>query len=322
MRRFSTVLVIVGMLGLGVLGTACQRSQESEVARTEDGVLRLGRVEVVDTVARTVAPNDRPLVLKGMRGAMYLTGGDRSTADLSFVRRGRGDSREAGQSVLDGITITESGTESEYQYTLAAERSDYAAVDVHGQVPRSTPLHIDRLSGPVHVEDVEGALTIEHEHGDVAVRGAAGPVETTIKNGDVTAGFRTLPTEGPLRLETANGDLHLDLPPEASARIEARTDVGTIRTRGLTVTTEQFAPLNAGARYTAQVGDGGATVELRTQNGSVTIQANAPTDTIPGPLTEPNTDTVMAPQPDRGTDDTMETDTMRVGDTTAADSLF
>lgn len=321
MRRFSTVLAILGMLGLGALGTACQRSQESEVTRTEDGVLRLGRVEVVDTVARAVAPNDRPLVLEGMRGSVYLTGADRSTADFSFVRRGRGSTREDGQAVLEGISITESGTESEYMYTLAAERSDYAAVDVHGRVPRSTALRIDRLSGPVRVEDVEAALTIEHEHGDVTVSGAAGPVETTIKNGDVTVGFQTLPTEGTLRMETANGDLHLHLPPEASARIDARTDVGTIRTRDLSVTTEQFAPINAGARYTTEVGDGGPTVELRTQNGSITISATAPTDSVSGAATVPDTDTVMAPQPDADTTDKMGIDTMTV-DTTATDSVF
>lgn len=288
------VLVVSGLFG------ACDRSGESEVVRTEDGMVRLGSVEVVDTVSRAVAPSDRPLVLEGMRGSVHLRGADQSTADLTFVRRGRGESRDAGQSVLEGISITERGTESAYTYTLAADDEAYAAVDVRGQVPRRARLKIDRLSGTVRIEGGEGPLTIEHAHGAVDVHRAAAPVEVTIKNGDVQVGFRTVPVEGPVRLETANGDIHLRLPVDASAQIEARTDVGTIRTRGLSFTTEQFAPVNAGARYDAQLGEGGLPIEVRTENGSIMLQAADTTrrDTtgkaVPEPATIPSTDTTIS----------------------------
>ncbi len=325
MRWSSTALAIFGMLGLAVLGGGCQRGQESEVARSEDGVLRLGPVEVVDTVARAVAPSDRPLVVEGLRGSVRLTGAEQTTADLSFVRRGRGDTREAGQSVVEGISITESGTDAEYAYTLAADREDYAAVDVRGRVPRRTALRVDRLSGPVHVAGVEGALTVSHAHGDVTVQGAAGAAEVRIKNGDVAVGFQSLPPGGTHRIETANGDLRLRLPPDETVQIDAQTDAGTIRTRGLSFTNEQFAPINAGARYDAQTGDGGPTVELRTQNGSILIEAadTARADTTTSapqePATVPSTDTIVSPQPDADTAETMAPDTIQA-DTTAADT--
>ena len=321
MRWSSTALAIFGMLGLAVLGGGCQRGQESEVARSEDGVLRLGPVEVVDTVARAVAPSDRPLVVEGLRGSVRLTGAEQMTADLSFVRRGRGDTREAGQSVVEGISITESGTDAEYAYTLAADREDYAAVDVRGRVPRRTALRVDRLSGPVHVAGVEGALTVSHAHGDVTVQGAAGAAEVRIKNGDVAVGFQSLPPGGTHRIETANGDLRLRLPPDETVQIDAQTDAGTIRTRGLSFTNEQFAPINAGARYDAQTGDGGPTVELRTQNGSIVIEAadTSATDTTSAPATVPSSDTTVTPQPDADTAETMAPDTIQA-DTTTADT--
>ncbi|MCS3627261.1 hypothetical protein GGP85_000086 [Salinibacter ruber] len=321
MRWSSTALAIFGMLGLAVLGGGCQRGQESEVARSEDGVLRLGPVEVVDTVARAVAPSDRPLVVEGLRGSVRLTGAEQTTADLSFVRRGRGDTREAGQSVVEGISITESGTDAEYAYTLAADREDYAAVDVRGRVPRRTVLRVDRLSGPVHVAGVEGALTVSHAHGDVTVQGAAGAAEVRIKNGDVAVGFQSLPPGGTHRIETANGDLRLRLPPDETVQIDAQTDAGTIRTRGLSFTNEQFAPINAGARYDAQTGDGGPTVELRTQNGSIVIEAadTSATDTTSAPATVPSSDTTVTPQPDADTAETTAPDTIQA-DTTAADT--
>ncbi len=318
------LLVSLLALSVGGLLTACQDSEETDVARTEEGVLRLGSVVVTDTVTRTVAPNDRPFVLEGLRGSVHLTGVGQSTADLTFVLRGRGDTREAGQSVLEDISITESGTEAEYTYTLSAENEDRAAVDIRGQVPRQAALRIDRLSGLVRIDSVEGALTVDHEHGDVQVQGAAAPVETTIRNGDVQVGFQSVPTEGPILLETSNGDVHLGLPPDAPAQIDAQTDVGTIQTQGLSFTNERFALVNAGARYNAQVGEGGPTIELRTQNGSITIRAisQTRTDTTeagqrPAP-TVPSTDTTVAPQPDPGT---TGTDTMGV-DTTATDTIF
>jgi len=324
MNGFRFLIVSLLALTIGGLLAACQRTGDSDIARTDDGVMRLGSVEVVDTVARAVAPTGRPLVLEGLRGSVHLTGTDQTTADLSFVRRGRGDSQADGQSVLEGISITESGTEAEYTYTLAADQDNYAAVDIRGQVPRSAALQIDRLSGAVHIQDVEGALTIDHQHGDVDVQGAAAPVEATIRNGDVQVVFQSVPAEGEMLLETANGNIDLGLPPEAAAQIDAQTDVGTIRTQGLSFTAEQFAPINAGARYNAETGEDGLTIELRTQNGSITLRAVAPTDTADttsAPATVPSTDTTMAPQTDADTVDTMGTDTMSV-DTTAADSVF
>lgn len=303
MSTARLLVLALFVVGSGLLG-ACQQG-ESDVSRTSDGVMRLGAVEVVDTVSRAVAPNARPLALEGLRGSVRLSGADRETADLSFVRRGRGESQDDGRSVLEGISITESGTEAEYVYTLAAEERDYAAVDIRGQVPRPTALRIDRLSGSVEIDGVEGALTIDHDHGAVDVEEATAPVEVTIKNGDVRVGVRAVPAEGPLRLQTSNGDVEVGLPPDASVQVDARTDVGTIRTQGLSFSSEQFAPVNAGARYTAQLGEGGPTLDVRTENGSITFQAQDTTrtdttraDADPEPATVPATDTtVSAPAP-------------------------
>ncbi|MFB6271435.1 MAG: DUF4097 family beta strand repeat-containing protein [Salinibacter sp.] len=315
--RTARLLVVLLSLTLGVLLAACQQAGESDIGRTNEGVMRLGSVEVVDTVARAVSLNDRPLVLKGLRGSVRLMGAEQTTANLTFVRRGRGESREAGQSVLEGISITESGTGAKYTYTLAAEKKKYAAVDIRGEVPRSAALRIDRLSGPVRIDGVRGKLTIEHKHGDVLVLDAAAPVEVTLKNGDVQVGFRTVPEEGPIRLETSNGDLRLRLPPNASAQIDAQTDAGTIRTQNLSFATERFVPVNAGARYNAQLGEGGPTIELRTQNGSITIQArdSARADTMAATQT-PAPDTTVSPRP---ASDTQRVDTL-TADTTASDT--
>lgn len=320
MLRFQLLGALLLVFGGGLLG-ACQRAGESDVSRSSDGVMRLGAVEVVDTVARSVGPNERPLVLEGLRGSVRVSGEDQRTADLSFVRRGRGDDQDAGRSVMEGISITEQGSEGEYVYTLAADEEDYAAVDVRGTVPRQTALRIDRLSGAVAIDDVEGPLTIAHDHGSVDVEGAAAPVDVTIKNGDIRVDFRRIPAEGSLRLQTANGDIDVGMPPEASVQVDARTNAGTIRTQGLPFSPEQFTPVNAGARYTAELEADGPTLEARTENGSITLRArtaaaadSAQADT--GAASEPTvpaSDSVVAPPPEP---DTGRADTAAAPDTT------
>lgn len=327
MYHFRLPTALLFMLAALLVG-ACQDSESPVVTRTDEGVLRLGSVQAVDTVDRAVAPNERPLVLDGIRGSVRLTGADQATADLSFVRRGRGETPEAARSVLEETSITEQGTEDTYTFTLQAnDNEDYAAVDIEGQVPRRAALQIDRLSGPVHLDGVEGALTIEHEHGNVNVRGAAAPVEVDVKNGSVHVGFQSVPEEGTTRLRTVNGDIQIDLPPAASAQIDARTDAGTIRTQGASFTAEQLALVNAGARYEAQMEDGGPTIELRTQNGSITLRSRAAeeTDTTqvekrPAPEV-PSADTVVPPAPDTQQVDTISVDTTSAGTTSADTSL-
>lgn len=286
---------------------ACGGSSEPDVTRTDEGVLRLGSVEAVDTVSRSVAPNDRLLVLEGTRGSVELEGAMQANADLTFVLRGRGEDTEASRSVLDGIEVREQGSDAEYVYTWTADDEDYASVDVRGTVPQEASLRVDRMGGPVQIVDVEGALSVQHQHGSVDVRGAAGDVEVDIENGSIRADFRAFPSEGPLQLQTNNGDIHVGLPDTGAVAIDAQTDVGTIGMQDVSLTTDRFAPVNAGARYEGRRGEGGPTLEVRTQNGSITIQ---PSDTTRADTTEvaptPFPDTTVAPG---GTPDTILPDT-------------
>jgi hypothetical protein len=319
--------VFLALLATGLLG-ACQQPGTSDVDQTDDGVLRLGSVEAVDTVARAVAPNDRPLVIDGFRGRVDLTGAAQETAELRFVRRGRGEDAETARGVLEDVTVTESGSDANYTYTLETDGAAYAAVDVEGTVPREASLRIERSSGPVTIDGVRGALTIRHEDGPVTLRGTGGAVDVEIQNGDVEVQAASLPPDGPFRLRTSNGDVTLRLPPDASAQIRAETSAGALRTQGLALTDERFSPQGAGGRYEARLGAGATTVELRTENGSVLVAAaapaaldttGAPSDTgeAPAALDVPSSDTTVGPQ--------APTDTANIGaaspDTTATDTI-
>jgi FlaG/FlaF family flagellin (archaellin) len=303
LSRLSLLLAIAVLL-TAALG-ACRQPSTTDVDQTEEGVLRLGSVEAVDTVARAVAPSGRPLVIEGFRGPVALEGGPGSTADLQFVRRGRGADAETARGVLEDITITESGSDESYTYTLETDGGAYAAVDVRGTVPRDADLTVDRSTGPVTLDGIAGPLTVTHEHGPVTIRGAAASVEVEIKNGDVAVQMAALPADATVALRTVNGDVTVRLPPDASAQLSAETSAGLIRTQGLALAEQNFTPRDAGGEYTAQLGPGEAPVELQTKNGSIRIAAladsdttqAAPIDTVGTPTAAP--DTAPAPAPDR-----------------------
>lgn len=321
-------LACTTLLGLGLLA-ACQQPSTSDVDQTEEGVVRLGSVEAVDTVSRTVAPNNRPLVIDGFRGRIRLQAGNQETAEFQFVRRGRGADTESAQGVLEDVTITESGSEESYTYTLETDGGAYAAVDVTGTLPQATEVQVEQATGPVSIVGVDGPLTVTHEHGAVTVREAAASVDVEIENGDVDVDLRALPADASVSLQTSNGDVTLHLPPTASAELSAQTRAGVIRTNGLTLSDEQFIPRDAGGRYTAQMGPAEASVDLESQNGSVLIQRRDTTmqdDTVDDldedPRTVPTSDTTVVPpaQDTVSPDSDTLPDTTRVPDTTAADT--
>lgn len=324
---------LLALLAATALG-ACQQPGTTDVDQTDEGGLRLGSVEAVDTVARAVAPNDRPLVIDGFRGRVDLDGAPQETAELRFLRRGRGEDTETARGVLEDVTITESGSEENYTYTLESDGASYAAVDVTGTVPRAVALRLERSSGPVAIDGVRGALTVRHEDGPVTLQGTGGGVDVEIQNGDLDVQAASLPADGTVRLRTANGDVTLRLPPDASAQISAETSAGALRTRGLALTEERFSPQGAGGRYEARLGAGATSVELRTENGSVLVAGAEPAamDTTGAPSAEgetpaaldvPPSDTTVGPQPpaDTAQADTARTDTVDA-DTTETDTAM
>ena len=284
--RLFPLWIVALMLGGGLV--ACEQPSTSDVSQTEEGVLRLGSVAAVDTVTRAVAPSGRPLVIDGFRGSVALTGTGASTAELKFVKRGRGKDAETARGVLQDVTLTESGTQDAYTYALETDGGAYATVDVTGTVPRATVLRVEKSKGPVSLTGIDGPLTVKHEHGPVTIREAADSVTVEVRTGDVTAHFAALPTDAAVSLRTQNGDVTLRLPPDASAEITAETDAGDIRSQGLSLTEQHFTPRDAGGQYSAQLEPGEASVDLRTKNGNVLIAA---ADSLPA-------DTAMTPQDD------------------------
>ena len=299
-RLGATTLMLLGL-------TACGKG--TGVGETEEGRLVLGTTEATETVTRAVAPENRTLVLDGFSGHVALTGSADEVARLTFTKHARGDGESAARRALERIRIEESGDETTYRFALRADAPRVSRVDVTGTVPKNATLRILLQNGHVTLAGLEGPLWVKDENGNVRISGAGARVEVETHNGNVAVGMARLAPEARVNLTTVNGDLTLALPPDASARVEARTKAGEIRVEGLAFAERSLDPVGAGGHFRGKLGSGGAVVTLKTENGAVAMRAGAlepapmPADTTAMPAPPPSADTtampdVPAPAPD------------------------
>lgn len=290
----GTLWAIVGWgigFGIGLLAAGCG-PQEEDVGQTDEGSLVLGRAEVTEQVQRAVAPSGRELVLDGFRGAVRLEGANAETAQLAFTKRARGQDDAAARKLMDRMEIRESGNDTQYTYSMRSPAPNQSAVDVSGSAPWVTRLRVEVGNGPVVLDSLRGPIEVNHENGSVQISKAAASVRVTTRNGDLAVGLQEVPADAQVRLETANGNIQVALPEVTSARVAARTSAGDIRTEGLNFKQRRLEPKGAGAQFEAQLGAGNATIDLRTENGTITLRAG----TIqPGPM---QPDTTALPPPD------------------------
>ena len=134
-------------------------------------------------------------------------------------------------------------------------------------VPVVSNLDLKANNGSIAVSDVKGQTRFHTENGSVHLNGVAGDVDGSTTNGSVNIELAGSGWNGRgLRAETTNGSVHLVIPDNFSAQVEASTVNGKLRVDfPVTLSGE----IGRNARF--QVGTGGPLVEAKTVNGSVTI---------------------------------------------------
>jgi DUF4097 and DUF4098 domain-containing protein YvlB len=136
-------------------------------------------------------------------------------------------------------------------------------------VPRSSDLDLETSNGGITVKDVKGELDLHSSNGGLSLEDVAGSVRARTTNGGITATFTGERAEGDgIELSTTNGSIELSLPKRFSGELNARTVNGSIRSDfPLEDTNRRRRP----TRARTTLGDGGASIELETTNGSVRI---------------------------------------------------
>lgn len=184
------------------------------------------------------------------------------------------------------------------------DRREWVNVSYDIQLPHRTVLHLQTSNGRINLSAIEEAVTAQTSNGAIDITAVTGTVSARTSNGSVTirqarapslelhtsngaikceditgpvkastsngsVNIRYAPDADPatdIRITTSNGGIHLTTPENYSARVDAATSNGKIRsTVPITVQGDMGKTVNGVIR------DGKGNLYLRTSNSSITI---------------------------------------------------
>jgi DUF4097 and DUF4098 domain-containing protein YvlB len=142
------------------------------------------------------------------------------------------------------------------------------AVDFTVRLPRGVGLGATTVVGDVHVAGARGPLVLHTVSGDLDAVTAKGPIHAASMNGDVRVRIEAFGDTGGVKVETINGSITAELPPQLDAEVEGSTVNGSITTDYPLTVSGKYA----GRSVKGTLGRGGRTVHLETVNGSIRMK--------------------------------------------------
>jgi DUF4097 and DUF4098 domain-containing protein YvlB len=122
-------------------------------------------------------------------------------------------------------------------------------------------INIDRAAGRVDADSGDGSIEIDGRLDVLTVRTGDGPVRVNAANGSTM--------KSDWRITTGDGRISLRLPDGFNAAVDASTGDGSVRVEGISKETRDGDEDRS--RVVGQLGSGGATLMLRSGDGSVDV---------------------------------------------------
>lgn len=144
------------------------------------------------------------------------------------------------------------------------------SVDFKVTVPESVTLrNVKTVNGSVLIEGVRGSVVASSVNGPVEANGLGADARMETVNGPVRASFAAVPAGADLEFKSVNGPVVVRLPEDLGAVVDASVVNGDIHTDfPLTLTGKVSRKHLKG-----EIGDGRASLSLRTVNGAIKLNA-------------------------------------------------
>jgi hypothetical protein len=264
----------------GLLGRAWALATLAVLSLVGVGCEEVG-AETGPTVSRdemfTVGAAPR-VVVESFNGAVTVEAGPAGSVRVRATVRGTAVIQYTVEETEDGVTATAEQTSrgpffgrspgvdmlitAPPDAVLALETSN-GGIEVRGVGASGT---LRTSNGPVEMADVQGDFEIETSNGRVTLSRVSGSFSAETSNGAITlSGGLALGSENALR--TSNGSVTVELLGTPSVRLDATTSNGEVRS-GLPITATQ----TSSTRLEGTIGDGEASLMIRTSNGDVTVR--------------------------------------------------
>lgn len=210
--------------------------------------------------------------ISNVNGSITVTGGKGDTVEIIAIKKADN------QDDLDEIEIEISHSSSEIVIETELGESDswFSHSNNSGQVtyeiivPASSMLDsVETVNGDVSISGVSGKVVAESVNGDLDISDLEGDVELATVNGGVDADFTKCEGQQKIKAETVNGRVTITLPEDADVRVSADTLNGGINGRDFGLETDKGF---VGSDLNGDIGDGSASLNVDTVNGSIKIR--------------------------------------------------
>lgn len=201
-------------------------------------------------------------------GPVEAAAGPPGTVEIDAVLVARAMTDVRAKEILSGITLEETVTSSHVRVAAVRTSGRRGGLDITFKVtmPASAGLEMTGNNGTLRATGLGGHVKAMIVNGGVELDAMSGTVDAAAVNGAISA--RMTQVAGPLRFESTNGRIALEIPKTAKTTLNARSVNGSITVTGLT------AEDGAGRRIRtleSQVNGGGPEIDLRVTNGRITI---------------------------------------------------
>lgn len=220
----------------------------------------------VDLELRT---SDGPVRVNGVYGKVYARSSD---GDIAVDRIGTAELRTSdGDIRADAIEGDLSAVTSDGDIRVsnvggdAHVRSSDGNVDCHD----IEGLLVVQLSdGNVHAQAIHGGISARSSDGQLVVKDASGPVELKTSDGDIELSLAAPVPMSRVTCSSSDGNIRFRLNDSAAFTIAAKTSSGRVNVG----VPGEFHREQDGKRVEGHVNGGGPAVNLRTSDGSITIE--------------------------------------------------
>ena len=220
--------------------------------------------------------SDANFSIDNVNGDIEIIGGGGNTIEVTAFKKA--DNQKAMDRIEILVDANAQSVEIETDLNKGKESwfdwgSDGATVTYEVSLPSTVSLDaIDSVNGDVTIENVSAEVNVDTVNGDIDVSGLADDAELDTVNGKIQVSFTSFEGHQRASCDTVNGSIHVYLPENASASVNAESLNGSIKGGDfdLNVNKGRFI----GRDMHGTIGDGSARLNLDTVNGSIRVARN------------------------------------------------
>lgn len=200
-------------------------------------------------------------------GGIRVRGWDRNEIAIRSRVVAYADTEQEARRLASQVRVETAGGEVRAQGP-DRENDSYFVVSYELNVPQNANLTLKTVNGGISLRDLRGTVTFDAVNGGVRLENVGGEVRGETNNGGLTIDLTGERWDGTgLDVETHNGGIRLNLPPNYSAELETGTTNGRLNVE-IPITVQG----RLGKRLHTTLGGGGPKIRAVTYNGGVSIR--------------------------------------------------